>query len=112
MPGKPIIWAGTSLDDIREFPEDARRVAGYHLRLVQEGLEPPDWKSMPSVGTGVSEIRIHTGAEHRVFYIVKFREAVYVLHAFQKRTRKTMKKDIELARGRLDELIRDRKTPR
>ena len=67
---------------------------------------------MPSVGTGVSEIRIHTGAEHRIFYIAKFRDAVYVLHAFQKRTRKTTKKDIELARSRLDELIRDRKTPR
>ena len=67
---------------------------------------------MPGVGTGVSEIRIHTGTEHRVFYIAKFREAVYVLHAFQKRTRKTAKKDIELARWRLGELIPDRNTQR
>jgi len=105
---KPIIWAGTSLEDIRAFPEDARRLAGQSLRLVQEGLEPHDWKPMPSVGAGVTEFRIHTGVEHRVFYIAKFREAIYVLHAFQKRTRKTAKKDIELARRRYGQLIRDR----
>jgi phage-related protein len=67
---------------------------------------------MASVGIGVSEIRIHTGTEHRIFFIARFRDAVYVLHAFQKRTRKTAKKDIELARRRLGELIRGRKTQR
>lgn len=67
---------------------------------------------MPSVGAGVTEIRIHTGVEHRVFYIAKFREAIYVLHAFEKRTRKTAKKDIELARRRYGQLVRDRQTQR
>lgn len=109
MSAKPFIWAGTSLEDIREFPEDARRLAGQSLRMVQEGLEPPDWKPMPGVGAGVTEIRIHTGVEHRVFYVAKFRDAVYVLHAFEKRTRKTAKKDIDLARKRYSQLIRDRK---
>lgn len=75
-------------------------------------MEPPDWKPMPSVGAGVTEIRIHTGVEHRVFYIAKFREAIYVLHAFEKRTRKTAKNDIELARKRFGQLIRDRQAQR
>lgn len=108
MPEKPIIWAGTTLDDIRAFPEDARRLAGQCLRLLQQGLEPIDWKPMPSVGQGVYEIRIHTRIEHRVFYIAKFREGIYVLHAFQKRTRKTAKPDIDLARKRHGQLIRER----
>jgi phage-related protein len=58
---KIIIWAGTSLDDIRAFPENARRLAGQHLRMVQKGEEPPDWKPMPSIGLGVAEIRIRNG---------------------------------------------------
>ncbi len=61
---------------------------------------------MPSIGPGVSELRIHTGLEHRVFYIAKFREGLYVLHAFQKKTRKTPKGEIELARRRLREVLR------
>lgn len=63
---------------------------------------------MPSIGQGVFEIRIHTRVEHRVFYIAKFSEGIYVLHAFQKRTRKTSKTDIELARRRHGQLIRER----
>ncbi len=64
---------------------------------------------MPSVSQGVYEIRIHTQVEHRVFYIAKFSEGIYVLHAFQKRTQKTSKTDIDLARRRLAQLIRERK---
>ncbi|MHB1013526.1 MAG: type II toxin-antitoxin system RelE/ParE family toxin [Desulfobacteria bacterium] len=107
---KPIIWSGSSLEDIRAFPEDARRQAGHFLHLVQHGMEPPDWKPMTSVGPGVYEIRIHTRAEHRVFYVVKFVEGIYVLHAFEKRTRRTPKGDIDLARDRLRRLIRERRT--
>ena len=64
---------------------------------------------MPSIGGGVYEIRIHTSTEHRVFYIAKYAEAVYVLHAFEKRTRKTSPRDIELARRRLSEIIAQRR---
>jgi phage-related protein len=64
---------------------------------------------MPSIGQGVYELRIHTQIEHRVFYIAKFSEGIYVLHAFQKRTQKTSKTDIDLARRRLAQLIRERK---
>ncbi len=68
-------------------------------------FEPNDWKPMPTVGPGVQEIRIHTGIEHRVFYVAKFAEGVYVLHAFEKRTRKTPKREPELARDRFRALV-------
>lgn len=61
---------------------------------------------MPTIGPGVQEIRVHTGQEYRVFYIAKFSEGIYVLHAFEKRTRKTPRRDLELARHRLRELIK------
>ena len=80
------------------------------MRRVQQGLEPNDWKPMPSVGPGVREIRIHTGLEHRVFYVTKFTEGVYVLHAFEKRTRKTPKRELELARDRFRGLVTKRQT--
>jgi phage-related protein len=105
---KAVFWVGSSLDDLRAFPEDARRIAGHQLHLVQVGLAPSDCKPMPSVGSGVAELRIHTGLEHRIFYITKFSECIYVLHAFQKKTRKTPKREIELARYRLREVVRIR----
>ena len=103
-----MVWLGASLDDLRAFPTDARREAGHQLGRVQQGLLPTDWKPMTQVGTGVIEIRIHTRVEHRVFYIAKFEEAVYVIHAFEKRTRQTPQRDITLAQSRLAELIRRR----
>lgn len=92
---------GTSLEDLRDFPLDAKRIAGYELRRVQSGLMPTDWKTMADVGLGVSEIRIHTETEHRVLYVAKFEEAVYVLHAFEKKSRRTREQDLALARERL-----------
>ena len=59
---------------------------------------------MTSVGSGVNEIRIHTGVEHRVIYVAKFEEAVYVLHAFEKKSRQTREKDVALARERLKQV--------
>ena len=108
MPDKPLRWVGASLADLRAFPDDARRMAGYQLRRVQAGLMPDDWKALASVGSGVYEIRLHTGVEHRVCYVAKFAEAVYVLHAFGKRTRQTRQDDLELVRRRLAEVQRAR----
>jgi len=65
---------------------------------------------MSSVGSGVQEIRVHTGQEHRIFYVAKFEEGVYVLHAFEKKTRKTPKGDLDVARSRLRELLSRRRT--
>ena len=109
MSPKPLVWVGSSLDLLRAFPEAARRLAGYQLRRVQSGLMPSDWKPTPSVGPGVAEIRVHTTLEHRVFYLARFPEAVYVLHACEKRTRRTRQADLELARARLAELHRLRR---
>ena len=91
---------------LRAFPEAARRDAGHQLRRVQQGLPADDWRPMPSVGPGVTEIRIHFEGEYRVLYLAKFAEAVYVLHAFEKRTRGTRHLDLELGRKRLGDVIR------
>ena len=97
---KNLRFIGSSLDDMRDFPADARRQAGFELDAVQRGLEPADWKPMTSVGIGVREIRIHVLGEWRVIYVAKLADAIYVLHAFQKKTQRTRREDIELARRR------------
>ena len=108
MATKSIAWIESSLDDLRDFPRNARSRAGYQLQRVQEGLMPSDWKPMPSIGSGVLEIRIHTGRQHRVFYITKFEEVIYVLHAFEKKTHRTSKMDLDIARKRLAAVLRNR----
>src|SRR5512135_583061 len=105
---KPIVWVGDSLVRVRAFPADAKRELGYQLERVQDEREPADWKPMPSVGAGVNEIRARIGGAHRVIYVAKFQEAIYVLHAFQKKSSKTARRDIELAKDRLRALIRER----
>ena len=109
MADKPLIWVGSSRADLRAFPRNVRRVAGFQLRRVQQGLDPNDWRPIPSVGPGVQEIRVHTEIEHRVLYITKFAEGVYVLHAFEKRTRKTPQRDLNLAWDRYRSLIAKRR---
>jgi phage-related protein len=106
---KQVRWLANSREQIRDFPDEARREAGYQLERVQAGKDPADWKPMPSVGLGVNEIRVRDGGAFRVIYIAKFPEAVYVLHAFQKKARKTPKADVELARRRFRELVQERK---
>ena len=107
MPVKPIEFLGDSLRSLREFPDDAKRDAGYQLDRVQHGLQPEDFKPMPTIGKGVEEIRVRddTGA-YRVIYTARLADAVYVLHAFQKKTKTTSKRDIELAKQRFALLSR------
>ncbi len=109
MDEKPIRWVGTALDDLRAIAANARREAGHQLHRVQRGLMPDDWKPMNSVGPGVQEIRIRVSRQYRVFYIAKYEEAVYVLHAFEKKTQRTRKEDIELARERFAVVKRAKK---
>ena len=97
---KPLEFVGSSLNDLKEFPSEARRAAGFELSFVQQGLEPSDWKTVGAVGAGVREIRVHVLGEWRVLYVAKFAEAIYVLHVFQKKTQKTRREDIDLARAR------------
>jgi len=88
---------GHSLDIIRDFPNAAKQETGHQLDRVQRGLDPIDWKPMNSVGQGVREIRVKQEGQYRIIYITKFNDAIYVLHAFQKKTQKTGKQDIETA---------------
>jgi len=105
---KPIEFAGDSLTRLREFSPIARRAAGYQLDRVQRGLEPDDWKPMKAVGPSVRELRVRDRAgAFRVIYLTTLRDRVVVLHAFQKRTQRTAKQDIELAAKRLRELRKD-----
>lgn len=102
---KPLAFRGSSQDDLRAFPTAAKREAGHQLDQVQHGFEPDDWKPMPTIGSGVREIRVRDVAgAFRVIYVAKFADAVYVLHCFQKKTEKTSKLDIELASKRYRDL--------
>jgi phage-related protein len=102
---KPIEFLGDSLKRIRDFPEDAKQDCGYQLERVQRGEKPSDYRPMPSIGSGVEEIRVwEESGTFRVIYTAHMEEAIYVLHAFQKKTEATPKKDIDLARRRYVEL--------
>ena len=84
------------------------RDAGYQLDKVQHGLAPDDAKLMPTIGAGVTELRIWDEAgTFRVVYVAKFEAAVYVQHCFQKKTEQTSQRDIELARKRFKELVKE-----
>jgi phage-related protein len=84
---RPIRFIGNSLECLREFPEDARHDAGYQLDQVQRGRQPKDFKPVPEVGKGVEELRVwDDSGTYRVIYFARLRDAVYVLHAFQKKS--------------------------
>ena len=104
---KSLKFVGSSVDDLRDFPAEARREAGFELYAIQRGDEPSDWKPMREVGPGVREIRIHVLGEWRVLYVARFADAVYVLHCFQKKTEKTSKTDLDLATKRYRDLLKE-----
>ena len=99
---KPVVFLGDSLDRLRHFPADARSEADHQLHEVQNGNDPDSWKPMTTIGAGVREIRIGDDwGAYRVIYTATFPEAVLVLHAFQKKTQATSRRDIDLAAERL-----------
>lgn len=103
---KPITFLGDALKRLREFPPDARQDAGYQLDCVQKGEQPTDFKPMPAIGPGVEEIRIwDESGTYRVIYTARLADAVYVLHAFQKKTQATAPRDIALAKARWTQLM-------
>jgi phage-related protein len=107
---KAVEFRGSALNALRAFPLSARREAGFEIDKVQRGLEPDDWKPMPSIGSGAHELRIQDAAgAFRVIYVAKFADAVFILHCFQKKTQKTSKVDLELAEGRYRDLIKELK---
>lgn len=101
---KEITFFGDMRDRIREFPGDARIRAGFELREVQKGNDPSEWKPMKSAGPGVREIRVRIApGAFRIIYLATLPECVLVLHAFEKKTKQTPRKDIELSAQRLKE---------
>lgn len=102
---KRLEFLGDSISRLRAFPVIARKETGVQLHKVQLGLEPSDWKPMTTVGVGVREIRIRDEAgAFRVLYVANVEDAVYVLHAFQKKTQRTAKRDLDLAASRLRQI--------
>ena len=105
---KVVRFLGDSLRRLRMFPEAVRHDTGYQLEKVQRGDAPDDFKPIPAIGKGVEEIRVRdeSGA-YRVIYTARLADAVYVLHAFQKKTQATARRDLDLARKRYADLMRD-----
>ena len=107
---KPIDWRGSALRDLQDFPDDAKRQAGYQLRKVQEGDQPDEFKPMPEIGSGVNEIIVdRNDGWFRVMYVAKFDEAVYVLLCFQKKTDKTSQGAKVIAKRRYSAVLNERK---
>lgn len=103
---KPVEWVGSSLDDLKEFPEDVRQTVGYVLYLAQCGEKHPSATPLKGFkGAGVLEIvEDFDGDTYRAIYTVKLAGVVYVLHAFQKKSKQgiaTPKQDIDLIETRL-----------
>ena len=107
---KAVFWIGRALEDLRRFPEPVRREIGYALFVAQSGGKHPDAKPLRGFGgAGVLEIvENFDGKAYRAVYTVKFADAVYVLHAFQKKSKQgitTPIHEMELIRERLDNAI-------
>jgi phage-related protein len=107
---KPVCFLGDSLKAIRGFPFEVRLDAGRQLQRVQNGRPANDFKPMPSIGKGVEEIRVREeSGTYRIVYTARLADAVYVLHAFEKKSQATSQRDLELARQRFRELMRGRR---
>lgn len=107
---KLIAWLGSTLKDLLAFPEAMRKEAGFQLHRLQCGPEAADWKPMVEIGMGVAEVRLRdsTGA-WRVIFVARYREAVYVLHCLQKKTQRTARCDIAIAKDRFQSLLINRR---
>jgi phage-related protein len=107
---KPVHFWGTSREDLRTLGEDVRETIGFQLYKVQQGLLPDDWKPMSGLGAGVSELRVsEEGQAYRAIYVAKYSEAIYVLHVFEKKSRKASRRDVAIARQRHQQLMQWRK---
>lgn len=108
---KDIVYYASTEKDIAAFPSKAKQRIAQLLGMVATELElqPNDFKYMPTVGMGTYELRVKANSHYRVFYVAKFEEAVYVLHAFVKKTQETPQKDIEKGKERYKALLRYRR---
>jgi phage-related protein len=91
---------------LARLPRRRAPCAGYQLDKVQRGNQPDDFKPMPGIGKGVEEIRVsEPSGAYRVIYVARRVEAVYVLHVFHKKSQVTPKKDLEIAKRRIGQLL-------
>lgn len=108
---KPLHWVGSAKKDLLGFPEQVMDDVGFALGVVQYGGHPPSAKPWKGLGPGVLEIVENDGSgTYRAVYTVRFRKAVYVLHAFQKKSPsgiRTARTDVKLVATRLSDAIRD-----
>jgi phage-related protein len=110
---KPLLWCGSTLEELSEFPDDVKRVLGFALRMAQKGSKHPDAKPLRGFG-GASVLEVvedHDGDTYRAVYTVKYADAVYVLHVFKKKSKrgvKTPKHDIDLIKQRLRDVEQQR----
>ncbi|HEY6446012.1 MAG TPA: type II toxin-antitoxin system RelE/ParE family toxin [Acidobacteriaceae bacterium] len=102
-PDAELHFEGDSLEVLSSFPDDVKRSLGFSLRQLQIGREPTSQtRSMSSIGAGVYELKeADERAWYRVVYLSKIENRIYVLHSFEKESRKTDRRDIEIARQRL-----------
>lgn len=96
-----VIFVGSSKTDLRDFPKSVRAEIGRQILRMQMGIDPTNWKPMKAVGQGVREIRVSIKGQYRAFYVSNVGNAIYDLHAFQKKGQKTSAKDIakDIERG-------------
>ncbi len=104
---RPLVWLGNSLRNLRAFPAEAKKIIGDELQLIQFGGMPRDAKPFKGVGSGVFEIALRHDAEaYRTVLAVQLGRNIYVLHAFQKKSKKgiaTPKPDVDLIKQRYKE---------
>jgi phage-related protein len=104
---RPLVWLGNSKKNLRDFPDGAQKLLGDELQLIQFGGMPKDAKPFKGVGSGVLEIALRYASDaYRVVLAVQIGRRIYVLHAFQKKSKKgieTPKRDVELIRKRYAE---------
>ena len=104
MKNKALYWVGSAREDARALPEAVRRVLGFEIQALVEGENPTHWKPMKNVFPGAREIVIKMEGQYRAIYVTVKPSALYILHVFQKKTQKTAKRDIELAKARYREI--------
>jgi phage-related protein len=104
---RPLIWMGNAKRNLKAFPKGAQKLIGDELQLIQFGGMPKDAKPFKGVGSGVFEIALrYEGDAYRTVLAVQLGERIYVLHAFQKKSKKgiaTPKSDVDLIKQRYKE---------
>ena len=97
-----IVWEGDSREVLKAFPEGVTQNLGFQLWQLQRGERPKDYRPLPSIGTGVFELRDQDErAWYRVVYLSRIDDVLYVLHCFEKKSREMPRRDFERAKQRL-----------